>query len=105
MGFSSTSTCPRELRPLDPFSLRCCGRTDLSASIVGDEASVETRGETAVVRHEGLRILRGLEGEAREDLLAGWIELWRGAVASHRAFIDVAVEAQGEGLRWTLTPA
>ena len=72
---------------------------------MGDDASVETHGDAAVVRHEGLRILRGLEGEAREDLLAGWIELWRGAVASHRAFIDVAVEAQGEGLRWTLTPA
>ncbi len=72
---------------------------------MGDAASVETAGAATTLRHEGLRIVRGLEGEAREDLLACWIELWRGAVASHRAFIEVEARPQGEALRWTLSPA
>lgn len=71
---------------------------------MGDAASVEAQGAGAVVRQDGLRIVRGIEGEDRETLLAAWIELWRGAVASHRAFIDVEVEAEGDGLAWRLTP-
>ncbi|WP_339949173.1 hypothetical protein [uncultured Albimonas sp.] len=72
---------------------------------MGDAAEVEVAGRTAAIRHQGLRVVRGIEGEAREDLLACWTELWRGAVASHRAFIDVEARPEGEALRWTLTPA
>lgn len=72
---------------------------------MGDAAEVEIAGRTAAIRHQGLRVVRGIEGEAREDLLACWTELWRGAVASHRAFIDVEARPEGEALRWTLTPA
>ncbi|MDF2234978.1 hypothetical protein P2H44_20655 [Albimonas sp. CAU 1670] len=72
---------------------------------MGDEAQVEIEGERAVIRHDGLRVARGIEGEDRADLLACWTELWRGAVASHRAFIDVEARVEGDGLRWTLSPA
>ena len=47
----------------------------------------------------GLRIVRGLEGVDRETMLACWMELWHGAIGSHRAFIDVEVEeVDGAGL-------
>ncbi|MEC9431932.1 MAG: hypothetical protein VYD87_03400 [Pseudomonadota bacterium] len=71
---------------------------------MGDGAEVTGDAGGARVRHTGLRAVRGMEGAARDDLLAAWIELWRGAVASHRAFMAVEVEATGDGLDWTLTP-
>jgi hypothetical protein len=38
----------------------------------------------------------------RETLLACWTEIWRGAVHSQRAFMDVKVEPAGDGLTWTI---
>jgi hypothetical protein len=57
-----------------------------------------------VLHHHGLRIVRGLEGDERANLLACWIELWRGAVNSCRAFMDLAVIQTEDGLDWTFTP-
>ena len=76
---------------------------------MGDAATLATDGETALLRQTGLRIARGIEGEARAALLACWTELWRGAVASHRAFIDVALDmgeadAPEPALTWRLSP-
>ncbi|MFT5774732.1 hypothetical protein [Hyphomonas sp.] len=61
-------------------------------------------GGQAVLHHHGLRIVRGLDGEERSNLLACWTELWRGAVHSCRAFMDVAVTETADGLDWTITP-
>jgi hypothetical protein len=63
---------------------------------MGDIASVArvTASDTATVRHEGLRVVRNLEGNERSDLLTCWIEIWKGAIASHRAFMDVNVELE-----------
>ena len=71
---------------------------------MGDTAQVEAGGEAgaARVRHAGLRIVRGLEGVARDDLLHCWVELWRGAVRSHRDLMEATVEATAEGLLWTI---
>ena len=44
------------------------------------------RGVVAL-RHTGLRIVRGLAGPERDHLLACWVELWRGAIHSHREFM------------------
>ena len=73
---------------------------------MGDSCSltVQPDGSVVVLQH-GLRILRGLEGITRENLLASWIELWRGAIHSHRAFMDLncKVDAeQADTLRWTV---
>lgn len=66
--------------------------------------SVSDDGHTATVRQDGLRVVRGMTGEAREDMLSCWTELWRGAVHSHRAFMDVHVADKGDALVWRLSP-
>ncbi len=67
------------------------------------ENSAEHAGKPAVrLRQTGLRIVRGLTGAERENLLGCWIELWRGAVASHRRFMTVDAEADGDALLWTI---
>ncbi len=70
---------------------------------MGDEISLsEAAGGEWRLRQEGLRIVRGLEGREAERLLECWIEIWRGAVASHRVFMDVQAERQGDELNWTV---
>lgn len=69
---------------------------------MGDHCRVEP-GTLARVHQQGLRMQRGLPTPARADLLACWIELWRGALQSHRAFMELSVEPAGDdGLIWTI---
>ena len=72
---------------------------------MGDDCDLH-RGEDGAQRvvQTGLRIVRGLTGAAREDLLECWAELWRGAVHAHRAFIQVECDIAEEELVWTLSP-
>ena len=73
---------------------------------MGDRVEPEAAGGDAIVlRQTGLRIVRGLAGPEREHLLACWIELWRGAVASHRQFMAVEAEVESDTLVWTVRPA
>ncbi|WP_428521743.1 hypothetical protein [Roseibium sp.] len=60
-------------------------------------------GRTATLYQGGLRIVRGMKETDRGDMLACWTELWRGAVASHRIFLDLEVEDTGEALVWRLS--
>ena len=73
---------------------------------MGDEVALATESGAgrAVLHHSGLRIVRGLDGDARSHLLACWTELWRGAVQSCRQFLDVTVVETADGLDWTITP-
>ena len=80
----------------------------LAAMFQGMDDGVEAQhaGDgTVSLRHTGLRIMRGIDGPERKTLLACWIELWRGAVASHRQFMKVEAEAEGDALLWTIRPA
>jgi len=72
---------------------------------MGDETSIEISadGSSATVHQSGLRIVRGIEGNDRAVLLACWIELWHGAIHSHRAFFEVDVCETVSGLSWTIT--
>ena len=75
---------------------------------MGDAAEAEDAGRGGVaLRHTGLRIVRGLAGPERDHLLACWIELWRGAVHSHREFmvVDADVDGDGDALIWRIRPA
>lgn len=72
---------------------------------MGDVTRIEPAGEGATVHQSGLRIVRGLEGAERENLLSCWIEIWRGAVNSQRAFMDVACVQSDEELVWQIKPA
>ena len=73
---------------------------------MGDEVALATESGAgrAVLHHRGLRIVRGLDGDARSHLLSCWTELWRGAVQSCRQFLDVTVAETADGLDWTITP-
>ena len=73
---------------------------------MGDTCSVSEQSDGSVIlQQQGLRILRGLDGASRQSLLASWIELWRGAIHSHRAFMDLSCVAdpeQPDTLCWTI---
>lgn len=79
----------------------------IAFSGMGDETSLELSpdGQNATVHHHGLRIVRDITGDERDTLLECWIELWRGAVSSHRTFIDVVLEDLGQELVWSLSPS
>ncbi|MEL6829703.1 MAG: hypothetical protein AAFO63_06160 [Pseudomonadota bacterium] len=70
---------------------------------MGDTCRTEVTSDGAIrVRQSGLRIGRGLSEQEQADLLACWIEIWRGAVHSHRHFMDVSCERDDQGLIWTI---
>lgn len=57
----------------------------------------------AGLRHHGLRVLRGLQGEERELLLHCWGELWVGAVRAHRELLDASWQTRdGDAIRWVI---
>ena len=72
---------------------------------MGDETelSVGDDGASATLHQRDLRFVRGIEGEDREILLQCWIEIWRGAICSHRSFMDVSAEVISDGLLWRLS--
>ena len=73
---------------------------------MGDRTEARSAASGAArLRQTGLRIVRGLAGSERDHLLACWIELWRGAVHSHRRFMAVEAETDGDALLWTIRPA
>ena len=73
---------------------------------MGDECSVAAQTDgSVIVLQRGMRVARGLDGSTRENLLASWIELWRGAIHSHRTFMDLSCAVDGEApdtIRWTI---
>ena len=72
---------------------------------MGDDVAITDQDENAgvIVRQGRLRIMRGLSADEREDLLACWIEIWRGVVHAHRDFMDVAVHTSVESLEWRIS--
>lgn len=69
---------------------------------MGDASDVQVMKRHSIVRQQSLRILRGLPEEEAADLLTCWVEIWRGAVHSHRTLMSVRVTESGDGLDWVL---
>lgn len=69
---------------------------------MGDDCVLEQDNAQSRITQTGLRIVRGLEGEAREALLTCWVEIWRGAIDSGRAFLDVTCSIAAEQLVWQI---
>lgn len=67
---------------------------------MGDAATCERGDDGPVVRHGGLRALRGLEGAERALVLHCWAELWRGALASQRVVKRLELRTEGSDLLW-----
>jgi hypothetical protein len=73
---------------------------------MGDVCEVAEQADGSVrLHHQGLRVARGLEAAERDALLACWVELWRGAVHSHRQFMDVEVSIDEDALHWHIAPS
>lgn len=73
---------------------------------MGDSCEINASSDESItLHHAGLRVVRDLSLKEREVLLDCWVELWRGAVHSHRQFMDVSVRKQREELVWTIAPA
>lgn len=72
---------------------------------MGDTIELEVADDRATLRQSGLRVARGLQGEDRRNLLTCWMEIWKGTIASHRAFMDVCVEEIDDTLLWTISAA
>ena len=70
---------------------------------MGDTCTIEKQGAETRVTQSGLRIVRGLQGETREALLACWIELWRGAADSGREFLAVSCAIEADQLVWLIS--
>ena len=72
---------------------------------MGDRAEVSHFKGSSQIRQDGMRIVRGLPEAEVEDLLDCWVEIWRGAVHSHRAFMYVDVSGSLDGLIWRIGPS
>ena len=70
---------------------------------MGDEATIGGSGDSVTIRQAGLRVARGLDDAERADLLTCWIELWRGVVNSHRAFMDVDAAVGSDSIDWRIS--
>lgn len=70
---------------------------------MGDECTVERHGAETRITQTGLRIVRGLDDPARHALLTCWVELWRGAIDSGRAFLDVTCAIEDTRLAWRIS--
>ena len=70
---------------------------------MGDEVETEFIKGRAILRQTGLRVVRGMEVDDRSDLLCCWTAIWKGTLASHRAFLDLAVDDDGDCLIWTIS--
>jgi len=56
------------------------------------------------LQHNGLRIVRGIEGSERRLLLACWHQLWLGAMRSQQLILNLEMEQTGpDTLLWTIT--
>lgn len=66
---------------------------------MGDEV---VRGSGSSIEQRGLRIVRGLQGEERDLVLACWLELWQGAMAAQRVRKIATIRHEKDLLHWTL---
>ncbi len=71
---------------------------------MGDTLALDLQVDGCIRLHQnGLRILRDLPAPSRQSVLSCWIELWRGAIHAHRAFMDVTVEIKSATcLEWSI---
>ena len=72
---------------------------------MGDDVHIQQSDDakSVTVMQQGLGIVSALETPERDDLLACWIELWRGIVDGHRAFMNVTVTPSATGMDWTIS--
>jgi hypothetical protein len=71
---------------------------------MGDQARLQGAADGSVrIDHRELRATRGLQPAQADVLQACWVELWRGAIHSHRKFMDVDVTRYDTNLVWRIS--
>nr|WP_070958434.1 hypothetical protein [Hyphomonas sp. Mor2] len=70
---------------------------------MGDECVEAATGTEIHITQTGLRIVRGMDDDARDALLTCWIELWRGAIDSGRTFLETSCEIKPDRLIWRIS--
>ena len=87
----------------DGSATDAAGFLDSMMSGMGDACEVISNDDGSIkIIQNGLRIVRGLEMENRENLLICWIEIWRGAIDAGRNFLLVSCEIESDRLIWHL---
>ena len=74
---------------------------------MGDGAEVmhDTQNRRSTIEHTGLRIVRGVSEEQREDLLHCWCELWVGTTHSQQSFKNIQFAIDERSISWRLEDA
>ena len=70
---------------------------------MGDTINRETKTNELIIRQSPLRIVRDINGVERDTILSCWVELWRGAIKSHREFLELSAEENYDELIWHLS--
>jgi len=69
---------------------------------MGDAVETHPQADSLEIVQKNLRIVRGLQGEERSLVLACWIELWRGTLASQRQQKSAVVQVTEDSLIWSI---
>ena len=70
---------------------------------MGDTIHMGT--EPALLEHRGLRIVRGLDEDERELVLACWTELWKGTLQAQQVRKCLDADVQTDQVIWHITLA
>lgn len=65
---------------------------------MGDPVEIEAHGDEVLVRHGGLRVVRGLDSADRALVLECWAQLWCGAMASQQQMKTLNWQDSGDAL-------
>ncbi len=69
---------------------------------MGDAATPTSQPGEAIVRQEGLRIIRDLPEEEAAIVLECWAELWQGAMNAQRRLKSLSWERDGDSVSWRI---
>jgi len=70
---------------------------------MGDETSIDDQGDRVIVRHRGLRIVRGMSGQERDAQLKIWAQLWQGTMSSQRELKKLEAHVSEESIGWQIS--
>ncbi len=83
----------------------CDAREYLARMFSGMGDTIHMGADPALLEHRGLRIVRGLDEDERELVLACWTELWKGALQAQQVRKCLDADVQTDRMIWRTTLA
>ncbi|MEM7019233.1 MAG: hypothetical protein AAF512_18065 [Pseudomonadota bacterium] len=80
-------------------------RIYLANMLNGMGDTVEVAANKVLITHSELRILRKFEATEHDVVLHCWTQLWVGTMQSQCVRKHLSIDAQGDSLSWSITPA